>query len=91
MKTLTSARTLALLAATLALGSFGAIALAGPGPQYWNKAPAPAAPATPKCTGCTTTRTTPFASNVRGPREKARPTRPSPRPPAVARSARARS
>ena len=70
MKTLTSARTLALLAATLALGSFSAVALAGPGPQYWNKAPAPAVPATPKCAGCTTTTTTPFASNDRGPAGK---------------------
>ena len=72
MKTLSSARTLALLAAALALGSFSAVALAGPGPQYWNKAPAaaPAAPAAPKCTGCTTTTTTPFASNDRGPAGK---------------------
>jgi hypothetical protein len=67
MKTLTSARTLALLAAALALGSFNAVALAGPGPQYWNKAPAaaPTAPTAPPWAGCTTT--TPFASNDRGP------------------------
>jgi|GEM_PF-5100981 len=40
MKTLASVRTLALLTATLALGSFCAVVLAGPGPPYGNKVPA---------------------------------------------------
>ncbi|MCX6955729.1 MAG: hypothetical protein NTV51_26595 [Verrucomicrobia bacterium] len=65
MKTL---HALPALAAFLASLGFAAIALAGPGPQYWNR-PAPSAPAAKpapaSCGGCATT--TPSLSGDRGP------------------------
>lgn len=57
MKTLTPARTLTLLAATLALGSSSVVALAGPSAQYSNKSPStPAAKsASAGCGACSDT------------------------------------
>jgi hypothetical protein len=60
MTTLTSSRSLAALVATLALGTFAAVALAGPGPQYWSKssskpASPPSAPSAATCGGCSDT------------------------------------
>jgi len=77
MKT-TSARSLrssfAALAVTLALGTFAATALAGPGPQYWNKAPSPAPAAkstVSPCGGCSDT--TQWKISDRGPSGKGVP------------------
>lgn len=58
MTTFTAPRTLAALVAALTLGTFAAVSLAGPGPQYWNKAPSatPAAKTAPAgCASCTDT------------------------------------
>jgi hypothetical protein len=67
--------------AVLASGFFAAAALAGPGPQYWNRpaakpAPKPEAPKTEvpidgKCAGCKTTRI--WVISDRGPSGKGAP------------------
>lgn len=60
-----------LVLATLALGAFATAALAGPGPQFWNKPPTPAPTPTvadAKCSGCKTT--TQVTGDDRGPAGK---------------------
>lgn len=76
MKTTSLRSAFAALSTTLALGTFVATALAGPGPQYWNKAPAPAAPAAKSatasaCGGCSDT--TQWKISDRGPAGKGVP------------------
>lgn len=74
MKTTSSRSAFAVLAATLALGTFAAVALAGPGPQYWNKAPSPAPAAKTAavaCGGCSDT--TQWKISDRGPSGKGVP------------------
>ncbi|MDO8543656.1 MAG: hypothetical protein Q7S40_24715 [Opitutaceae bacterium] len=74
MKTKSPRRVRSALVAILAAGAFTATLLAGPGPQYWNKSPAPAPAAKPhpatteKCPDCKTT--TRWVIGDRGPAGK---------------------
>jgi hypothetical protein len=75
MKTTSLRSSFAALAVTLALGAFAAVAFAGPGPQYWNKAPSPVPAAksvtASACGGCSDT--TQWKISDRGPSGKGVP------------------